>query len=77
MSTMDKPILDTPTILANARALTSTIQKQQEEIDAGRRLPESLVDALSEAGVFRIAMPRVWGGPEMSPLDIDAGPTLF
>jgi len=69
MSTMDKPILDTPTILANARALTSTIQKQQEEIDAGRRLPESLVDALSEAGVFRIAMPRVWGGPEMSPLD--------
>jgi alkylation response protein AidB-like acyl-CoA dehydrogenase len=66
---MTKPTLDTQTILSNARALTSTIREQQEEIDAGRRLPESLVDALSEAGVFRIAMPRAWGGPEMNPLD--------
>lgn len=66
---MAKPMLDTPTILANARALTSTIRAQQNEIDTERRLPESLVDALSEAGVFRIAMPRAWGGPEMNPLD--------
>jgi alkylation response protein AidB-like acyl-CoA dehydrogenase len=62
-------ILDTPTILANARKLTSTIRDQREAIDSGRRLPEPLVEALTQAGVFRIAMPAAWGGPEMSPLE--------
>jgi len=66
---MTRPLLDTPTILANARALLPTIREQQETIDAERRLPESLIDSLSKAGVFRIAMPRAWGGPEMNPLD--------
>jgi alkylation response protein AidB-like acyl-CoA dehydrogenase len=63
------PTLNTATILANARALFPTIRKAQKAIDTGRRLPSPLVDALSEAGVFRIAMPGAWGGPEMSPLD--------
>jgi alkylation response protein AidB-like acyl-CoA dehydrogenase len=63
------PTLNTATILANARALVPTIRKAQKAIDTGRRLPSPLVDALSEAGVFRIAMPGAWGGPEMSPLD--------
>jgi alkylation response protein AidB-like acyl-CoA dehydrogenase len=63
------PTLNTATILANARSLFPTIRKAQKAIDTGRRLPSPLVDALSEAGVFRIAMPGAWGGPEMSPLD--------
>ena len=41
----------------------------RDEIERGRRLPDSLVDGLTAAGVFRIAMPKAWGGPEMSPLD--------
>ena len=61
--------LDTETILANARALAPTIRAQSDAIEAGRRLPDPLVEAMSEAGIFRIAMPRAWGGPEMSPLD--------
>ena len=63
------PTLNTATILASARALFPTIRKAQKAIDTGRRLPSPLVDALSEAGVFRIAMPGAWSGPEMSPLD--------
>ena len=69
---MDKTIeanLDTPTILANARALAPMIREQADAIEAGRRLPQPLVDAMSSAGVFRIAMPAAWGGPEMNPLD--------
>jgi alkylation response protein AidB-like acyl-CoA dehydrogenase len=69
MNAATDPTLDATAILANARALTDTIREQREAIEEGRRLPESLVDALSSAGAFRIAMPRSWGGPEMSPLE--------
>ena len=61
--------LDSATILANARALTPTIRGLADEIEANRRLPETLIEALTKAGVFRIAMPAAWGGPEMDPLD--------
>jgi alkylation response protein AidB-like acyl-CoA dehydrogenase len=61
--------LDSATILANVRALAPTIREQSDVIEAERRLPESLLDAMTNAGLFRIAMPRAWGGPEMSPLD--------
>jgi alkylation response protein AidB-like acyl-CoA dehydrogenase len=61
--------LDTEAILANARNLVPTIREQADAIEKGRRLPAPLVDAMSDAGIFRIAMPRAWGGPEMSPLD--------
>ena len=60
--------LDTDAILANTRRLAPTIRDQAEVIEAGRRLPEPLVQAMSDAGIFRIAMPRAWGGPEMAPL---------
>jgi alkylation response protein AidB-like acyl-CoA dehydrogenase len=63
------PTLDTAQILANARALVPTIREYGDAIEAERRLPEQLVEALSGAGVFRIAMPAAWGGPEVSPLD--------
>ena len=61
--------LDSEAILANARDLAPMIREQADAIEAGRRLPEELVQAMSDAGIFRIAMPRAWGGPEMSPLD--------
>ncbi len=69
MNAVTDPILDATAILANARALTDTIREQREAIEDERQLPQSLVDALSSAGAFRIAMPRSWGGPEMSPLE--------
>jgi alkylation response protein AidB-like acyl-CoA dehydrogenase len=61
--------LSTKAILANVRALAPTIREQGDLIEAERRLPEPLLKAMSDAGVFRIAMPRAWGGPEMSPLE--------
>ncbi len=61
--------LETHQILANARALDEQIRGEADRIEAERRLPDSLVEALSSAGVFRIAMPGAWGGPEMNPLD--------
>jgi len=34
-----------------------------------RRLPADLVLKLKAAGAFRMAMPKAWGGPEMTPRD--------
>jgi indole-3-acetate monooxygenase len=55
-------------ILSAAIALAPMIHECREEIERGRRLPLHLVDALKRAGVFRMTMPRAWGGAELDPL---------
>lgn len=55
-------------ILANAIALGPEIRAAADEIEAGRRLPLWLVEKMKVAGVFRMPMPRAWGGPEVDPL---------
>jgi indole-3-acetate monooxygenase len=58
---------DSP-ILYAAIGLAEQIRTASEEIERGRRLPPSIAAAMKEAGVFGMAMPRVWGGPELDPL---------
>ena len=55
-------------ILHAAIAFAPQIRAAAEEIERARRLPKSIVDALKEAGIFGMPMPRVWGGPELDPL---------
>ena len=54
-------------IITAVRALAPEIQSRGDEIAALRRLPLDLVTQLKAAGVFRMAMPKAWGGPEMTP----------
>ena len=54
-------------VLRNARALAPAIRSRSDEIERSRRLPPDVVQMLREAGVFRMNMPRAWGGPEMTP----------
>ncbi len=56
-------------IFGAARALGPSIEAAADDIDAQRRLPDSIVEGLRGAGVFRIAFPAAWGGPEMPILD--------
>ncbi len=51
-------------ILTAARALGPTIEAAADDIERNRRLPEHLIAAMRAAGVFSIAFPRAWGGPE-------------
>ena len=44
------------------------VEDTAEEIESGRRLPLRIVEAMKRAGVFRMPMPREWGGPEIDPL---------
>lgn len=58
---------DSP-ILRDAIALSETILAAGDEIEAGRHLPPSIVEGMRKAGVFGMAMPRAWGGPELDPM---------
>jgi alkylation response protein AidB-like acyl-CoA dehydrogenase len=54
-------------VLERARAMGPTIAKFADQIDADRRLPRPLSDALHDAGMFRMLLPRSLGGAELDP----------
>jgi alkylation response protein AidB-like acyl-CoA dehydrogenase len=54
--------------IANARALAPVIAAAAARIEAGRELPPDLVDALHDARMFRMLVPRSLGGDEVSPV---------
>lgn len=55
-----------PQILERARLAAAEIAPWAHEIEAGRRLPPAVVDALVRAGVFKLLVPRAYGGAETS-----------
>src|ERR1051326_6646746 len=59
---------DAESILQAVTALVPHIIASREEIERERRLPLSIVEGLKKAGVFRMTMPRDWGGAEIDPL---------
>jgi len=48
------------------RELAPKIRAAGDEIEKGRRLPLHIVNEMQRAGVFRMAMPRAWGGSELN-----------
>ena len=54
--------------VANARALAPLIAAAAPRIEDGRELPADLVEALHEARLFRMLVPRSLGGEEISPV---------
>jgi alkylation response protein AidB-like acyl-CoA dehydrogenase len=52
--------------LEAVRVLAPKIRAAADQIEKGRRLPLDLVREMQRAGVFRMAMPRAWGGPELN-----------
>src|SRR6516164_1483586 len=59
---------DDPPVLHAAIGLAEQIREASNEIEPGRRLPPDIAAAMKAAGVLGMAMPRVWGGPELDPL---------
>ena len=58
----------TQTILDALMALEPRIRAEASTIEAERRLPPALARSLMEAGVFRMGVPRVYGGGEIDPM---------
>ena len=51
-------------LLARTAALVPMLRARAAEIEAARRVPAASLDALSEAGVFRMMAPKRYGGAE-------------
>jgi alkylation response protein AidB-like acyl-CoA dehydrogenase len=55
-------------VVAAARQLASRIHASRDELESVRRVPPALAQALAEAGLFQLHLPRSMGGPELPPL---------
>src|SRR5215813_9961321 len=60
--------VDDSPVLHAAIGLAEQIRGASDEIERGRRIPPGIAEAMKNAGVFGMAMPRDWGGPELDPL---------
>lgn len=58
--------------VARARGAADVIAPQLDQIESERRLPPSAVDALVGAGVFKLCVPRVYGGAQAQPATVVA-----
>jgi indole-3-acetate monooxygenase len=67
--TTTAPPMSAEEIISRAGALVPTLRERAEEIERARRLPPDVVEALRETGVFRMATPRSWDGPELNSID--------
>ena len=54
--------------VAAAKALGPQIRAAKDEIQSRCRLPESLAEAMDQAGLFQLYVPRAIGGPETDPI---------
>jgi alkylation response protein AidB-like acyl-CoA dehydrogenase len=63
-----RPPTDTEAIIANARSIGPAIEDEADEFAKERRLTDDAVALMRRAGLFRIAFPKAWGGPEMDVL---------
>ena len=56
---------ETRSPLDAARKLVPLIRSCADEIEAERELPRPLFEALADAGLFRLVLPRALGGAEL------------
>jgi Acyl-CoA dehydrogenase, N-terminal domain len=59
--------IETQSLIEAARALVPVIQAHGEQIEQERCLPQPVVAALTQAGLFRLLIPRRYGGAEADP----------
>src|SRR5690348_16567682 len=56
-------------LLATARDFKPRIIAERDAIETSRRLPEDFARDLARAGFFRIFLPAVYGGLDLTPMD--------
>jgi len=61
--------VDSEAIIANAQTIGPVIEEEADKFAKERRLTDDAIALMRRAGLFRIAFPRAWGGPEMDILD--------
>lgn len=66
---LEGPAMSIADIFANARALSGYFKEKAAEVDEARRLPAEVAGRVRDAGLFRLTMPKSWGGPEFSSIE--------
>ena len=63
--------LDGEDILQNAKELAARIRDKDlaSQYDELRMLPPDIVEEIRAAGIMRMNMPKIWGGPEMTAME--------
>jgi len=56
-------------LLEKIRSLAPLVEQHREALDRERRLPKPIFDAVVDADLLRLWVPKGLGGPELSPLD--------
>jgi indole-3-acetate monooxygenase len=59
-----------PDVVAAARRLVPQIVATREEAERLRQVPQALSDALADAGMYQMFLPRSLGGLELPPLTV-------
>ena len=57
-----------PAVLRAAIELGPRIRGAGDEMERMRRIPPDIAQAMKDAGVFGMVLPRTWGAPELDPL---------
>ena len=55
--------------IARARGMIPLLQSAADRIDAANQLPPDVLDAMFDAGMFKLLLPREIGGLELPPID--------
>ncbi len=56
-------------LLDALQRMAPLVRERQDSFDRLRRLPDDVFEALADAGLFRLWLPRSIGGPELSPFE--------
>lgn len=51
------------------QSLAPVLAQHRDALDRDRRMPKPLFDAIADAGLLKLWLPKALGGPELSPLD--------
>jgi indole-3-acetate monooxygenase len=61
--------IEATSLLEAARAFRPRILADRERIETERRIPDDLARELARAGFFRLSLPAVYGGLDLSPIE--------
>jgi alkylation response protein AidB-like acyl-CoA dehydrogenase len=64
-----EPPLDAADLINAARELAPKIEAARADIEHERQIPRALVDAMAEARLFALWLPKAFGGPELNLVD--------
>lgn len=67
LQTIEEQSLEEQSLIEATRALLPLVASYGDEIERERRLPQPLVETLAEAGLFKMLVPKSFGGGEVTP----------